>query len=142
MPSQESKPSNTDVPSAPAETKTAEFDGSAPKQQIAPVSANGDNTSARSAPQADVPANAPATTGVSSDDNSADAAKPPVQESTPVVGSPVASEGAAVQTPEAPEGDPLVDAFGKPLGAPEEVADPIVAANNLLKTAPGRMRIY
>ena len=94
-----------------------------------------------------MPANASEATGVSSDKNQADAVLPPLQNSAPVA-DPAASsqEGVATQNPEAPTAEEAVDEyedeFGKPLGTPEESDDPVAAANTLLKTAPGRMRLY
>lgn len=94
----------------------------APIQQIAPVSANGEQTSSREAPKAEMPAEIPLVSqpaGVSSNINpSADpSAQPPVQE-------------APVPTPEAPAEVAFED------------LSPLEQADNLLNQVPGRFRIY
>lgn len=94
----------------------------APKQQIAPVSANGENTSSRESPKTEMPVETPQvsqTAGVSENSNpSADEASPSVQE-TPVPST---------------EETEVVVSF--------EDMTPLEQANSLLGEIPGRMRLY
>lgn len=95
----------------------------APKQQIAPVAADGDHTSSRESPKTDMPAETPQVsqnTGVSENSNpSAETASPSV--------------------PEAPVPTPTEEV---PVEVPFEELSPLEQANNLLQEIPGRMRLY
>lgn len=95
----------------------------APKQQIAPVNADGDHTSSRESPKTDMPVEKPQVsqnTGVSEDSNpSAEAARPSV--------------------PEAPVPPQQEEA---PVEVPFEEMSELDKANNLLDQIPGRLRLY
>jgi hypothetical protein len=96
--------------------KAAEAPVAAPVQQIAPVSANGEQTSARSAPQADAPAI--------------------VQESSQVAGSNPSTTTVA-NNPSEPATSESTEAEVQ-----EDPNDPLVIANNLLQAIPGKLRLY
>lgn len=95
----------------------------APIQQIAPLSANGEQTSARSAPQTDAPVNVQEPTPVANDIN------PSADEASPSVTTGVDTSIEQAQ----PESQPKV-AF--------EDMPPLEQANNLLQQIPGRFRLY
>lgn len=105
----------------------------APQQQIAPISANGENTSAREAPKADVPANVQDTAGISP------ISVPPQQTDMPA-NSPAVSDKKDTAIPN-PKDEEMELEFGKPLGY-EEATDPFKEAEGLISQMEGKMRLY
>lgn len=105
----------------------------APVNQIAPVSSNGEQTSARTSPSADVPENAQNHNAGAGDSDS-----PPETPESP--GQPaINSQEQESEENELPEnfGDPLRNVIVK-----EEPEDPLVQAQKFISTIPGKFRLY
>ena len=140
-----------------------EMPSAIPKQQIAPLAVNSDgNTSARTSPQADVPANAQVSQAgeniPSSDTSKEEKLTPPVPPA-PVQPEAVAAEQPSIKDP-MPPGTPEVEnqepdqsteeeEVEPPFGDPYinenyvgEQKDPLKEAEAFVNGIPGRMRLY